>query len=182
MNRKSRARTILVVSAVWVVTIGCIEAPPVEDRRVLGAGFRYSAYGPDHNPGPSYWSRVGREMAARFEGSVPETIWIVSSLDGDGTRLHFPVAEPQRIEGGRYTMNGPWAKRTVCCWLFAVAILGITVSDAFAQQQPSPSPSPSSRKDSRSRPGTSMPSMVRWRFQPSAAWLTWKNSTSAMFP
>jgi hypothetical protein len=103
MNRKSRARTILVVSAVWVVTIGCIEAPPVEDRRVLGAGFRYSAYGPDHNPGPSYWSRVGHEMAARFEGSVPETIWIVSSLDGDGTRLHFPVAEPQPLISGSET-------------------------------------------------------------------------------
>jgi hypothetical protein len=86
--------------AVVVVTIGCADTPPLEDRGVLGAGFRYSAYGPDYDPGPAYWARVGREMAARFEGAVPETIWIVSSLDGDGTRLHFPVAEPQPLISG----------------------------------------------------------------------------------
>ena len=100
---KSRARRILAASAVAAVTIGCVGAPAPEGRSVLGAGFRYSAYGPDHDPGPAYWARVGREMAARFEGAVPETIWIVSSLDGEGTRLHFPVAEADPLISGSDT-------------------------------------------------------------------------------
>ena len=37
---------------------------PVSEAAVtLGAGFRYSAYGPDYDPGPQYWRRVGQEMA-----------------------------------------------------------------------------------------------------------------------
>jgi hypothetical protein len=56
----------------------------------LGAGFRYSPYGPAYNPGVEYWVRVGQEMASRFIGSTPEVIWIVGVLDGDGTRLTFP--------------------------------------------------------------------------------------------
>jgi hypothetical protein len=66
------------------------EATP---ERSLGAGFRFSAYGPERDPGADYWLRVGQEMAARFDGAVPETIWIVSRLHGDGTALNFP-AEP----------------------------------------------------------------------------------------
>ena len=31
-------------------------------------------------------------MAARFPGATPEAVWIVSRIDGDGTRLNFPVA------------------------------------------------------------------------------------------
>jgi hypothetical protein len=61
--------------------------------RSLGAGFRFSAYGPERDPGAEYWLRVGQEMATRFDGAVPETIWIVSRLHGDGTELNFP-AEP----------------------------------------------------------------------------------------
>jgi hypothetical protein len=32
----------------------------------LGAGFRYSSYGPPYNPGPEYWDSVGEQMAAKF--------------------------------------------------------------------------------------------------------------------
>jgi hypothetical protein len=56
----------------------------------LGAGFRYSPYDPAYNPGAEYWGRVGQEMASRFPNSAPEVIWIVSVLDGEGTRLTFP--------------------------------------------------------------------------------------------
>lgn len=59
--------------------------------RSLGAGFRFSTYGPDYDPGPAYWASVGRQMAARFPGAVPETIWIVGRLRGEGTLLSFPV-------------------------------------------------------------------------------------------
>jgi hypothetical protein len=60
-------------------------------ERSLGAGFRFSAYGPERDPGAEYWLRVGQEMASRFDGAVPETIWIVSRLRGDGTELSFPA-------------------------------------------------------------------------------------------
>lgn len=56
----------------------------------LGAGLRYSTYGPAYNPGAEYWARVGQEMASRFPGAMPEVIWIVSVLEGEGTRLTFP--------------------------------------------------------------------------------------------
>lgn len=56
----------------------------------LGAGFRFSTYGPAYDPGPAYWSRVGREMADRFPGSRPQAIWIVGNFSGTGTVLTFP--------------------------------------------------------------------------------------------
>jgi len=55
----------------------------------LGAGFRYSSYGPSYNPGPEYWVSVGEQMAAKFVDSKPATIWIVGILDGEGTYLSF---------------------------------------------------------------------------------------------
>ena len=58
---------------------------PVSEAAVsVGAGFRYSAYGPDYDPGPQYWLRVGQEMAARFpvEDRVQE--WTQTRLP-DGT-------------------------------------------------------------------------------------------------
>jgi len=60
-------------------------------RTALGAGFRYSEYGPDCIPPREYWGLAGLEMAKRFEGAVPETIWIVGRLHRPGTRLSFPV-------------------------------------------------------------------------------------------
>jgi hypothetical protein len=65
------------------------EAP--EATSALGAGFRYSTYGPERDPGPAYWASVGERMAGRFPGSVPECIWIVGRLNGDGTLLSFPA-------------------------------------------------------------------------------------------
>jgi len=55
----------------------------------LGAGFRYSSYGPAYNPGAEYWVSVGEQMAAKFSNAKPSTIWIVGILDGEGTYLSF---------------------------------------------------------------------------------------------
>ena len=87
----------LVCSALVLVVAGRLEAVrPGEDagqtKRIVGAGFRYSAYGPEHDPGPQYWAQVGQEMAARFQGARPETIWIVGRLRDQGTLLNFPVS------------------------------------------------------------------------------------------
>ncbi len=60
-------------------------------RGSLGAGFRYSTYGPAYDPGPAYWAHVGSEMTSLFPGSQPEAIWIVGRLEGRGVRLSFPV-------------------------------------------------------------------------------------------
>jgi len=70
--------------------LGCTTPAPEADR-VLGAGFRYSVYGPEYDPGPSYWAGVGERMAARFPGAVPEAIRIVGRLKGEGTQLNFPA-------------------------------------------------------------------------------------------
>jgi hypothetical protein len=82
-----------VVVFVLAVVAGCATTRKgaEKEKPVVGAGFRYSAYGPDYDPGPAYWLRVGTEMAARFPGAVPETVWIVGRLRGDGTLFNFPV-------------------------------------------------------------------------------------------
>jgi len=59
----------------------------------LGAGFRCSIYSKRVDPGPEYWTLVGREMAARFPGARPEAIWIVGRINGNGTQLPFPVPD-----------------------------------------------------------------------------------------
>ncbi len=57
----------------------------------LGAGFRYSSYGPWYDPGPAYWASVGSDMSANFEGAVPQAIWIVGVKSGaSATVLNFP--------------------------------------------------------------------------------------------
>lgn len=56
----------------------------------LDAGFRYSAYGPEWDPGPAYWRDVAQQMAARLPGSRPGAVWIVGTLEGQGVRLNFP--------------------------------------------------------------------------------------------
>ena len=96
-----RALVLLAFSA-------CASVPSPPQQRTLGAGFRYSAYGPDCIPPPEYWGLVGMDMAHRFEGAVPETIWIVGRLHRptSGTRLNFPVhASDSRIVGGAYDEN-----------------------------------------------------------------------------
>lgn len=69
---------------------GAAPAKAGEDIQPLGAGFRFSSYGPEYDPGPDYWADVGRQMAARFPDSVPETVWIVGRLGGEGTQFNFP--------------------------------------------------------------------------------------------
>jgi Polysaccharide deacetylase len=63
-------------------------ASPAPTR--LAAGFRFSTYGPDYDPGPAYWKSVGERMAQRFPGSVPGAVWIVGRLKGQGCELSFP--------------------------------------------------------------------------------------------
>ena len=41
-------RTIIGFIAAALLSSGCVAERP------LGAGFRYSAYGPDYDPGPAY--------------------------------------------------------------------------------------------------------------------------------
>lgn len=65
------------------------QAPGARKER-LAAGFRFSTYGPDYDPGPDYWKRVGQQMAGRFPGSVPGAVWIVGRLKGQGCELSFP--------------------------------------------------------------------------------------------
>jgi hypothetical protein len=92
MKLKSIARGLILTLVVVVAACATGRDADVEsDGRPLGAGFRYSAYGPDWDPGPAYWLRVGQEMAARFPGAVGETVWIVGRLKGDGALLNFPV-------------------------------------------------------------------------------------------
>ena len=64
--------------------------PSPQTPSTLGAGFRYSSYGPAYNPGVEYWMHVGQEMSSRFPGSTPEVIWIVSVMEEQCTRLTFP--------------------------------------------------------------------------------------------
>jgi len=49
----------------------------------LGAGFRWSSYGPPpgEDPGPAYWADVASQMAARLPGSVPQGVWIACVVD-----------------------------------------------------------------------------------------------------
>jgi hypothetical protein len=56
----------------------------------LGAGFRFSTYGPTSDPGPAYWASVGERMAAKFPGATPQAIWIVGNSTEAGPQLTFP--------------------------------------------------------------------------------------------
>lgn len=58
----------------------------------LGAGFRFSTYGPEVDPGPDYWADVGQKMASRFPGASPQAIWIVGNYAGAGPIFTFPGA------------------------------------------------------------------------------------------
>jgi Polysaccharide deacetylase len=61
----------------------------------LGAGFRHLPNTRDFErfePPPDYWAKVAQQMSARFPGSKPEGIWIVSRVKGKGTQFSFPLA------------------------------------------------------------------------------------------
>ena len=58
----------------------------------VGAGFRYSVYGPSYDPGPEYWNETGINMASNFNETIPECIWIVGIIEENGVcHLSFPV-------------------------------------------------------------------------------------------
>jgi hypothetical protein len=89
---------------------------------LLGAGFRFSTYGPANNPGPEYWATVGDQMAAKVPDATPQTIWIVGNIYGEGTYLNFPctTSEPY-IHCGFIDMNDVYLslfdERGVDVWL-----------------------------------------------------------------
>lgn len=63
---------------------------PTSPSRSLGAGMRFSQYGPAYNPGPQYWLEVANQMVTRFPDSQPQALWIVSELASPGTLFSFP--------------------------------------------------------------------------------------------
>ncbi|MEW6368896.1 MAG: hypothetical protein AB1714_30065 [Acidobacteriota bacterium] len=94
MNKRICAMEVvrLLVSSICAVLLAASgsAAGPEGAHGYLGAGFRYSAYGPGYDPGPRYWAGVGKEMAARFDRATPEAICVIGVLDGDGCKLGFP--------------------------------------------------------------------------------------------
>ncbi|MCI0513941.1 T9SS type A sorting domain-containing protein [candidate division KSB1 bacterium] len=59
------------------------------------AGFRasqiYEIYPNQQFPRPGYWLNVGQQMAAKFPGTTPAAVWIVSLYCANGlTQLNFP--------------------------------------------------------------------------------------------
>ncbi|MCL4264654.1 MAG: hypothetical protein KJ069_15630 [Anaerolineae bacterium] len=64
--------------------------PPTPTPPPLGAGMRYSRYGPWYDPGPAYWAGVAQQMAGYFPGAVSQAVWIVGTAGGQGTALNFP--------------------------------------------------------------------------------------------
>lgn len=71
-----------------------VPGTPGPPAAALGAGFRFSTYGPPTDPGPRYWDGVGRKMADRFPGAAPQAIWIVGNFAGSGPLLTFPGSHP----------------------------------------------------------------------------------------
>ncbi len=90
MSKRATATAIFLVMLAFSSGCASTGKSPSYEGKTLGAGFRYSTYGPGYDPGPAYWVKVGQEMAARFPGSKPEAIWIVGNLGGEGTVLTFP--------------------------------------------------------------------------------------------
>jgi hypothetical protein len=92
MQRKFRWLAIFVLGSLLVSGCQFLGTGGNEmDSHPLGAGFRYSSYGPPYNPGPDYWVSVGQQMAGKFEGAVPQGIWILSTIHGEGTFANFPT-------------------------------------------------------------------------------------------
>lgn len=88
--RKAWPKKAAGLTAIPVVAI-CLSVPAARMDNLKGAGIRSSTYGRPNDPGPEYWARTGVEIAAKFPGSKPEAIWIVSRLKGRGTEMSFPV-------------------------------------------------------------------------------------------
>ncbi|NJN55641.1 MAG: hypothetical protein HC804_13355 [Anaerolineae bacterium] len=72
-------------------------SPTATPQPVLGAGMRYSSYGPWYDPGPTYWAGVAQQMAANFPGAVPQAVWIVGTVGGAGHVAELPWANGQAV-------------------------------------------------------------------------------------
>ena len=104
-GKPMKPRTVILVVLLPLLILGCTSRP-TDNLPELGAGFRFSTYGPRHNPGPEYWVSVGERMAAKFEGATPQTIWIVGVIYGEGVYLNFPCeTEDPNIKCGFVDMN-----------------------------------------------------------------------------
>ncbi len=82
------------------IVVSCGASETKDSQPGLGAGFRYSTYGPLYDPGPEYWADVGQQMALRFPGATPQAIWIVGIVSGKGTLLNFPANPTDRLIQG----------------------------------------------------------------------------------
>jgi hypothetical protein len=95
---------ILHLTIILLFVTSCAPSQPIE--LTFEAGFRYSTYGPTYNPGPEYWPEVGKQMAAKFPGAKPATIWIIGNVNGDGIYLNLPCeTEDPNIRCGFVDMN-----------------------------------------------------------------------------
>lgn len=124
-------RNIACLSAASLLGCGDLSVPGTANeskehvstaQRTLGAGFRFSTYGPDYDPGAEYWAGVGERMASRFPGAVPEAIWIVGRLHKEGTWLSFPGASDASLirfsaEDGNADVLELFDRRGVRAWL-----------------------------------------------------------------
>jgi hypothetical protein len=99
-----KSKSVVALLILTVLLAGC--KTKTEDLQPpLGAGFRFSTYGAP-TIDPQYWVSVGQRMSAKFPGSVPETIWIVGNIYGEGTYLNFPCeTEDPNIRCGFMDMN-----------------------------------------------------------------------------
>lgn len=70
----------------------CSSAPtPIPSADIsIGAGFRYSIYGPACDPEPEYWTSVGGQMSSLFQNAHPMGIWIIGKIEGSKATLNFP--------------------------------------------------------------------------------------------
>lgn len=101
MNKPFRWINILIAGGLLLSSCSILGGNSM-DSYPLGAGFRYSSYGPPHDPGPEYWANVGIQMAEKFEGAVPQGIWIVGRVFGKGTFVNFPTGIDSK-----YVMDTP---------------------------------------------------------------------------
>lgn len=80
------------ISSIILLLASCSSAPtpfPPADNSI-GAGFRYSIYGPAYDPEPEYWTSVGEQMSSLFQNAHPMGIWIIGKIEGSKAYLNFP--------------------------------------------------------------------------------------------
>jgi len=84
-------RPLILLFVLCLLVSSCTPSP-TPAAITLGAGFRYSIYGPAYDPGPEYWTSVGERMSALFPDASPMGIWIIGDIEGTQAYLNFPGA------------------------------------------------------------------------------------------